>query len=74
MIDFSAIYNSLPEVNVDPHERDYEPDCERPGNVAPGQMTWIGASVAPALAYARAPLHHQSIGTLNHLQSYSLYL
>ena len=39
MIDFSAIDNSLPEVNVDPHERDYEPDCERPGNVAPGLVT-----------------------------------
>ena len=30
MIDFSAADNSLPEVNVDPHEGGYEPDCEQP--------------------------------------------
>jgi hypothetical protein len=58
MIDFSAIDNSLPEVNVDPHERDYEPDCERPGIVAPGLVTRTVSSVAPVLGYAHAILRH----------------
>ena len=30
IIYFSAADNSLHEVSVDPHERDYEPDCEQP--------------------------------------------
>jgi len=38
MIDFSAADSSLHEVNVDPHERGYEPDCEQPKIVVPVQV------------------------------------
>ncbi len=39
MIEFSAADNSLPEVNVVPHERGYEPDCEQPEIAVPVRPT-----------------------------------
>ena len=38
MIDFSATDNSLHVVNVDPHERGYEPDCEQPEIAVPDRV------------------------------------
>ncbi len=35
MIDFLATDNSLLELNADPHERGYEPDCEQPEIAVP---------------------------------------
>ena len=60
MIDFLATDCWRPQGDADRRERDCVYDCERLGNVVPGQVIGNFASAVHGCAYARAILQHDN--------------